>query len=132
MTTGLGPCDGTCQAISFSPSALVRVTSSACDRPAAAGAVRLGPGKYITARWKMYISPSNPPQPSTAIKIHFKMAIRSHNLLSGSSGRKPTLIFTAYLNVHSLNGSSNVLKGLIDKNRGFVHAQGIGINDDSG
>jgi len=25
-----------------------------------------------------------------------------------------------------------VLKGLIDKNRGFVHAQGIGINDDSG
>ena len=56
MTTGLSSRGGTCQTITFSPSAVSSTTSSACGSPAAAGAVRTVSGKYISARCAKYIS----------------------------------------------------------------------------
>ena len=56
MTTGVSPRGGTCQAITFSPSAVSSTTSCACGRPAAAGAVRTVSGKYISERCATYIS----------------------------------------------------------------------------
>src|SRR5262245_63864176 len=67
MISGFVPFGGTNHAISFSPSPLVSVTSCACGKPADAGGVRVGSGKYINARWKTYIKPSTPPSPPTAL-----------------------------------------------------------------
>src|SRR5499427_5398583 len=80
MISGFVLFGGTNHAISFSPSLLVSVTSCACGKPAAAGGVRVGSGKYINARWNTYIRPSTPPKPTTAIKSsHFSAVICSHN-----------------------------------------------------
>src|SRR5450759_1658332 len=60
-STGLSPRGATNQAISFSPSPLVSVTSCACGSPACAGRTWFESGKYSNARWNTYISASKPP-----------------------------------------------------------------------
>ena len=55
MTTGLPSFGGTCQAMTFVPSAERSITSAACGNPASAGAMRAVSGKYISARCATYM-----------------------------------------------------------------------------